>query len=155
MNITPAQPADAAEILALQRLAYQSEALLYNDWNIPPLMQNLEELQSDFAGKTFLKVCDDERIIGSVRGYVENETGFIERLIVHPDFQRQGIGAALMTQIELCFDAATRYKLFTGDKSESNIRLYQKLGYEIFRSEAVAPHLTFVWMEKLISTKLL
>lgn len=42
--ITAASPADAAAILALQKLAYQSEARLYNDFSIPPLLQTLEEL---------------------------------------------------------------------------------------------------------------
>ncbi len=154
-DITPAQLCDAAEILALQHLAYQSEALLYNAWNIPPLTQNLEELQNDFHVKIVLKACDSGRIIGSVRGTIRDETACIKRLIVHPDYQRQGIGGALMTQIEHCFDAATRIELFTGEKSESNIRLYRKLGYEIFKREAINPNLTFVWMEKLISPKIL
>jgi hypothetical protein len=33
-------------------------------------------------------------------------------------------------------------------KSERNIRLYQKLGYRIFRDERVNDRLTMVFMEK-------
>lgn len=38
VTITIAGRDDAAAILELQRLAYQSEAELYQDWNIPPLI---------------------------------------------------------------------------------------------------------------------
>lgn len=36
---------DAAAILALQKLAYQSEARLYDDYSLPPLTQTLPEMQ--------------------------------------------------------------------------------------------------------------
>ena len=40
---------DAAEILAVQQAAYQSEAKMYQDWSIPPLTQTLAELQQELA----------------------------------------------------------------------------------------------------------
>ncbi len=33
------------EILTLQKLAYESEAEIYNDYNISPLIQTLEEMK--------------------------------------------------------------------------------------------------------------
>jgi hypothetical protein len=36
-EISPAAVDDAEAILALQRLAYQSEAAIYDDFTIPPL----------------------------------------------------------------------------------------------------------------------
>ena len=44
IHIARACLSDAAEILSLQRLAYQSEARLYGDWSLPPLIQSLPEL---------------------------------------------------------------------------------------------------------------
>ena len=41
MEIEPAMIEDAAEILALQKLAYRSEAEIYNDFSIQPLLQTL------------------------------------------------------------------------------------------------------------------
>ena len=147
-NITRASSEDAAAILELQKLAYQSEAQLYNDFSIPPLTQTLDELREDFIGKVFLKAQFEGNIIGSVRGYQAERTCYIERLIVHPDFQGQGIGTALMEQIELCFGQAQRFELFTGHKSERNIHLYGRLGYRIFKSEELNKTLSFVFMEK-------
>ena len=148
-SIARASSEDAAIILELQKLAYQSEAQLYHDFNIPPLTQTLDGLRSDFTGKVFLKAQADGKIIGSVRGYQTGNTCYLERLIVHPDYQGQGIGTALMKGIELCFSQAPRFELFTGHKSDRNIRLYERLGYKIFKREKINQTLSFVFMEKL------
>jgi ribosomal protein S18 acetylase RimI-like enzyme len=147
-NVTKALFKDAAAILELQRLAFESEAQFYGDFCIPPLTQTLDELTKDFAEKTFLKVEIQDNIVGSVRGYQTGDTCHIERLIVHPDYQGKGIGTALMEQIELCFEDAQRFELFTGYKSERNINLYERLGYRIFKSEEINKKLSFVFMEK-------
>lgn len=147
-NITRVSLEDAASILELQKLAYQSEAQLYNDFSIPPLTQTLDELRSDFTRKTLLMAQIEGRIVGSVRGYQTGNTCYLERLIVHPDFQGQGIGTALMKRVESCFDQAQRFELFTGHKSDRNIHLYERLGYRIFKSEKINQSLSFVFMEK-------
>lgn len=148
--ISVASPADAAAILALQKLAYQSEARLYNDFSIPPLLQTLEELHREFFHKTVLKATLDQRIIGSVRGFQQGDTCFMQRLIVHPDHQGRGLGTALMQRLEGAFPAARRAELFTGHQSERNIRLYERLGYRIFRQEPVTENLRLVFMEKAL-----
>ena len=43
MEIEIAMIQDAEEILALQKLAYRSEAEIYEDYSIAPLIQTLEE----------------------------------------------------------------------------------------------------------------
>ena len=77
---------NAGEILDLQKLAYQSEAALYDDYTIPPLTQTLEEITADFERQLFLKASVDGRIVGSVRAYEREGACCIGRLIVHPDF---------------------------------------------------------------------
>jgi len=148
MFITQASIEDAETILKLQKIAYQSEAQLYNDFSIAPLTQTLDQLEADFATKVFFKAVSGSDIVGSVRGYQGKGTCYIERLIVDPAFQGQGIGTALMRHIESVFPEAKRFKLFTGHRSEKNIHLYQKLGYQEFRRELATERLTFVFMEK-------
>lgn len=139
---------DAKEVLQLQKLAYQREAAIYSDYAIPPLTQSLEDMVSDLQKQTVLKVIIGDKIVGSVRGYVQNDTGYIGRLIVHPEFQDQGIGTQLMRAIELHLGQAKRYELFTGHKSKRNILLYKKLGYRTFRTESANDRLILVYMEK-------
>ena len=139
---------DLKEILSLQYTAYQSEAKLFNTTDIPPLKQTLEEVNEEFQKGIILKATDESgTIIGSVRAYQENGTVCVGKLMVHPDFQKQGLGSKLLLQIESLFPKQ-RYELFTSTKSINNIRLYQKLGYRILREEAVTEELQFVYMEK-------
>lgn len=39
---------DLEQILALQRLAYESEARLLNDWSIQPLIETLRDMEKQF-----------------------------------------------------------------------------------------------------------
>jgi ribosomal protein S18 acetylase RimI-like enzyme len=87
-------------------------------------------------------------LIGSVRGRLIDSTCHIGRLIVHPLHERQGIGSRLMQAIESQFADAARFELFTGHRSEGNLRLYQRLGYREFRRQPVSPNLTLVYLEK-------
>ena len=148
MIIEQASVKDAQEILDLQKLAYQSEAAIYNDYTIPPLTQTLEEIEADFERQVFVKATVDGKIIGSVRGYLSEGTCFIGRLIVHPDFKNQGIGTRLLNEIEQIFIQARRFELFTGNKSERNLYLYQKQGYKPFKTEMTAEELGLVFLEK-------
>ena len=138
---------DLPEILALQYLAYQSEAALLQNFSIPPLTQSLESVQEEFSRGTILKATEGETILGSVRAYEQDGTVFIGKLIVHPSQQGKGIGSSLLLAVEEVCPCA-RYELFTSSKSERNLRLYERLGYHRFAERQAAPGLTFVYLEK-------
>jgi ribosomal protein S18 acetylase RimI-like enzyme len=152
MIIERATVSDAEEILALQKLAYRSEAEIYNDFGIPPLIQTLESIQKDFEGQFFFKAVIHGKIIGSVRAYAKEGTCYIGRLIVFPDFQNRGVGTKLMDEIERVFNTCKRYELFTGDRSEKNLHLYQKRGYKIFKTSNITDQTTIVYLEKKIDS---
>jgi GNAT superfamily N-acetyltransferase len=151
MEIKPAILEDAEAILALQRLAYQSEAAIYDDFTIRPLTETLEDMRDRFHDRRFLKAIEDGKIVGSVRAFQDEEACHVERLVVHPDYRRRGIGMNLLKVIETCFPAARRFELFTGHKSESNIRLYERVGYRAFRQERVNEKVSLVLMEKMVA----
>lgn len=151
MIIETALISDLEEILALQKLAYRSEAEICNDFSIPPLLQTIEDIKNEYAYKTFLKAVDSGRIIGSVRANVNNNSCYIGKLIVHPDYQNKGIGTALMNSIENYFMGCERYELFTGQKSVKNLYLYKKLGYKVFKEEKISEKLALVYLEKIVT----
>ena len=153
MKILQAEKIDAPAILALQQLAYQREAQLNNDWLIPPLTQTRDELEAEFSNRHFLKAVEGGMLVGSVRASQHDDSCQIGRLIVHPDFQRQGIGTQLLVEIENVFATALRFELFTGAKSLGNIRLYQRLGYVIFRESCLVSGARLVFLEKKAAPK--
>ena len=150
MIIKKAEVSDIDEILSIQKLAYKSEAEIYDDFSIPPLVQTVEEIKEEFKNHVFLKVVQNNRIIGSVRALqIGDKTCYIGRLIVHPDFQNKGIGTKLMKKIEDIFKECQRFELITGHKSMKNIILYQKLDYNIFKTEKATENLNLVYLEKI------
>lgn len=143
---------DLPKILELQYLAYQSEAALFDDYNIQPLTETLEELEEEYRRGLVLKmVTEDGKIIGSVRSYSADGTTYIGKLMVHPDFQHRGLGTLLIHKIEEASSDA-RYELFTSTRSVNNIRLYERLGYKKFKEEHATDEIVFVYLEKSAST---
>ena len=151
MIIRNANISDASELLKLQKLAYLSEAVIYNNYRIPPLIQTLEDVEDKFENHIYLKVVDNGRIIGSIRGNVlDSRSVYIGRLIVHPDYQNQGIGAKLIEKIEASYPGFNRFELVTGYKSRKNIYFYQKMGYKIFKKELCPSGVYLLYLEKII-----
>ena len=148
VEILRAAETDAEEILALQLLAYRSEAEFYDDWTIPPLTQTIEQMRVDIREKVVLKACLPGRIVGSVRASQSGDTCKVGRLIVHPEWQRQGIGSRLLLEIETYFPEVVRSELFTGERSEDTIRLYSRLGYRLTRRQAQTPKVNVVFLQK-------
>jgi len=147
-TIEPADLEDAAEILGLQKLAYQSEAARYDDHTLPPLKQTLEDMEADLRAQVVLKATLEGRIVASVRGRVTDGTCYVARLIVHPDLQDRGLGTQLLHALERACPDAERFELFTGHRSARALHLYHKLGYQVFRKERVHDRLTLVFLEK-------
>ena len=148
MIILRAEKGDLRKILDLQYIAYQSEARLFKDQDIPPLKQTLADVEKEYQKGNILKALDDDKnIIGSVRAFCDNGTVYIGKLMVHPSKQGQGIGTKLLIEMEKQYPKQ-RYELFTSTKSEKNIVLYQKLGYKVFDEKQITEELRFVYMEK-------
>ncbi len=89
------------------------------------------------------------KIVGSVRAYSKENTCYIHRLIVLPEYQNQGIGKVLMAEIEKRFkNSVQRYELFTGSRDPRNLYLYNQLGYKTFKTKKLSDEISFVYLEK-------
>jgi Ni,Fe-hydrogenase III small subunit/N-acetylglutamate synthase-like GNAT family acetyltransferase len=146
--IARAVKGDVPEIMALQKVSYQSEAELYGDESLPALHQTLEEMEEEFQRAVFLKAVVNGKIIGSVRGYAQDDTAYITRLIVHPYFRGRGLGVRLVAQLEETFPKARQFEVFTGHKSQRNLHVYEMLGYRTFKTEPFTPAIQWVYLRK-------
>ncbi len=151
MKIEVAEISDSREILELQKTAYISEARIYNDFTIPPLIQTREELEMEFSSSTFYILRPDDKIIGSVNLKIKDNTGYIGRLIVLPREQGKGLGKQLLRHCETSNPGIYQFELFTGHKSERNLKFYRGQGYREFRRESINEKLDLIYMCKNIS----
>ena len=150
-QISIALPEDALEILDLQKTALKSEAEMYQDPRIFGLFQSIAEIEKDLATKQVFKALLGSRIVGTIRGYMLDETCFIERLIVDPYFQERKVGSQLMNAIEKAFPAAKRFETCTGHKSQRHLKFLSKRGFEPIRTERVNRHIWIVTLEKRVN----
>lgn len=123
---------DAGEVLTLQRAAYVPEARRYRDPELPPLTQTLDEVRAELARPDVvgLGVRDDGRLIAAVRLRIDGAVAHLGRLVVAPDRQGEGIGSSLLAACERVLPPEVgEIRLFTGSRSESTIRLYERVGY--------------------------
>lgn len=148
LTVSKARKEDLREILDLQYVAYQSEAELLGNKDIPPLKQSFEDIEEEFSKSLFLKVTDEnEKIVASVRGRASEGTLHVGKLFVHPSLQGQGIGIHLLQEIERISECE-RLELFTSSKSVRNIKLYERVGYSIFKKEKRSEELSFIYLHK-------
>ncbi|MFF8372291.1 GNAT family N-acetyltransferase [Streptomyces lydicus] len=154
VTISAATDQDAEQILKLQYLCYQTEAALYDDYGIEPLTQTLADLRAELSAGCVVVARLGEEVVGSVRGTVDADgTAAIAKLIVHPRLQRHGLGGRLLAAVEERLAAersARRYRLFTGHRSEGNLRLYRNHGYAPVATEQLGQRLSLVTLEKEI-----
>jgi GNAT superfamily N-acetyltransferase len=134
---------DAGEVLTVQRAAFVTEAQLHDDVHMAPLTQTLDEVRADIEGSVVLVAVDGARVVGSVRARELDEYWHFGRLVVAPDRQGEGIGTALIAEIErLAPPHLVAYSVETGPKSVQNVRLYERHGYAQAPNDTILIRLT-------------
>ena len=146
---------DAGEVLTLQRAAYVTEAQAHGDVDLPPLRQSATELSTELGREDVLAIGwrdDTGRLVAAVRATVavEDDTvAEIGRLTVVPDRQGEGLGSRLLDRLERQLPARVReLRLFTGEHSLANHRLYRRCGYAETHRTATPAGYSLVHMSK-------
>ena len=129
---------DAAELMSLQRAAFETEALLHDDLLMPALTQPLAELMMEIRRSSGIVAMVGTRMAGAIRTRHMADTLHVTRLTVAPDLQGFGIGTALMGAIEECA-TTDRASLFVRPRNEAVVRFYRRLGYAPANPEGADP----------------
>lgn len=149
MKIEFATIQDVPALLDLQRKAFNPlcEELGWED--APILSESLGYLYEQFAQCTTLKVENEEgQIVGSVNGKVADDSLYIGRLMVLPEYQQQGVGKCLFREIQSRIPHRRAW-LCTCQQIRPPYEFYLREGFKPYRSEIVGPGLTWVYMEKI------
>ncbi|MCD7442035.1 GNAT family N-acetyltransferase [Streptomyces lincolnensis] len=156
VTISAATEQDAEQIFRLQYLCFQSEAALYGNYRIDPLVQTLDSVREEVAADCVFVARLGEEVVGSVRGRVtEDGSAAIGKLCVHPRLQGHGIGARLLRAAESALAderGATSFRLHTGHRSEGNLRLYRRVGYHTVGTSKGKDGVEMIVLEKPAGT---
>lgn len=135
IQIRPAIEADFDALLKIQQAAFGEYADLYevSAWTT----ETLDSLKQDAKEKRILVAEAEGAIIGSVRFWVVAGVCVIRLLSVSPAHQRQGVGKALVTEIERVTANAHKVYACTMLRTARNIQFFLSLGY---KAETVLPN---------------
>lgn len=150
VRIGPLLPAHAGEVMTVQRAAYLQEARRYGAWDLPPLVETLDQIRAHLSdGTPALGAFDGQRLVGSVRSRVDGERMEVARLAVAPDVQGGGVGRRLLRAISAQAPAGVGVVwLFTGAESDDNLRFYGSAGFSRVREHLDAVGIRCVTLEK-------
>lgn len=130
--VARASAADAAELLVLQRCCWVTEAILNDTLAIPALHETLDDVTAWVADRHVWTVRVGGRLVAAVRAHAVGDRWEIGRLMVAPDLRGSGLGRSLLGYAEAAAPEGTRsIDLFTGARSERNLRMYQAAGYRL------------------------
>ncbi|MEP6814218.1 MAG: tRNA (guanosine(37)-N1)-methyltransferase TrmD [Marmoricola sp.] len=151
VEIRPVQPADAGELLTLQRACWVQEQQANPGLEIDALTENHDDVRAWIREGTVLVARRAGRLVGAVRGRQHESSVLsgspregerseasrgviwdIGRLMVAPDLQGQGLGRILLERVEqIAPPEVTDFELFTGADSLRNLKTYKKAGYRL------------------------
>jgi ribosomal-protein-alanine N-acetyltransferase len=118
--IRTAELRDFFKLQSLEKLCFQADAWPWIDilaaLTFPETVRIVLESQAELVGF----------VIGDRRRH--RDLGWIASIAVHPDYRRQGIGAALLKTCERALDTS-QIRLSLRPSNEGALELYRKHGY--------------------------
>ena len=133
-------PADAAELLTLQRACWVQEQQANPGVEIPAHQEGLADVQAWLQEWTTLVLRAGGRLIGAARAHRVGETWDIGRHHGRPGpaGQRDRPAAAGRDR-GAAPEEVREFVLFTGAGSARNIRMYKKAGYRLVGADPEVP----------------
>ena len=135
IRIRQATESDFDTILKVQKAAFDEYATVYevSAWT----KETLDSIQEDAKEKRILAAEVDGVVVGSVRFWNVAGVCVIRLLSVTPDYQKRGVGKALMQGIERVMTDVHKFYACTMLRTPRNIQFFSSLGY---KAETVLPN---------------
>jgi ribosomal protein S18 acetylase RimI-like enzyme len=126
MEIRPYEEADEAEVAALWREVFPNAPA----WNHPET-----DIRRKLAvqRELFLVAIRDSELVGTAMGGYDGHRGWVYYVVVSPNHRRQGIGTALMEEVEerLARIGCPKINLQVRATNDEVVCFYEKLGYRV------------------------
>lgn len=135
----------AIKIDALFKASYTVEAKLLNVTNFPPLNRPLESYQ--YSKTIFFGYFMQQELVGIVEINNETNTTFIDSLVVHPMYFRQGIAKQLMLFVLRRFES-NNFVVQTALNNEPAVNLYCKLDFKEIKQWDALKGLRLIKLER-------
>src|SRR4029450_745138 len=126
MQVSQASPGDYRRLAELHILARYDMAHLPHVHSFPSVERWMREV---VIPRQCVWVAEVDSI---VVGYASLHDGFLTNLYVHPSHQRDGIGAALLTEVKK--SAPNGFKFWVFEANQEAIRFYERHGARTLRT---------------------
>ncbi len=132
LPIDPRDEACARSLHAVQMLAYRQEAELLGASRFPPLQRTVDDLR--LSAEQFLGAFLEGELVGALSVGIDDENrGMnIASLVVHPGYQRKGIGRELLIAA-VAQHGAKGMTVQTGARNVPALALYHRFGFKEYR----------------------
>jgi predicted N-acetyltransferase YhbS len=135
IRIRPATEGDFPALLQVQQAAFGEYANLYevSAWTT----ETVDSIREDAKDKRIFAAEADGAVVGSVRFWNVAGVCVIRLLSVRPDYQKRGVGKALVQEIERVMTDAHKFYACTMLRTARNIQFFSSLNY---KAETVLPN---------------
>lgn len=138
----------AKQILDVQFPAYKIEAQIIGFDGIPQLKDTVETIET--SSEIFIGYTKEERLIAFLSYSKEENEYQICRLVVHPDYFKQGIARKLLRYfINEIVSPLQKVIVSTGADNVPAINLYKSEGFVFLKDIEVAPNFYISLFERV------
>lgn len=123
------EPEIVEQIWSLQHAAYRLEAYAVGVQHLPPLPDTFETLRNS-SEAFYGEVSPEGEILGTIAvSGKKDEAVEITRLMVHPQYLRQGIGKSLLRFVIENYPDTALFKVTAGTLNAPAVSLYEQQGF--------------------------
>ncbi|MEC5338414.1 hypothetical protein IGI86_001664 [Enterococcus sp. AZ188] len=156
IQLKEAKLSDLLSIYLIQKAAFKSLFLRYQDGETSPNLQSFEKLNAKFSASntTYYLIMTAQKTVGFLKLTVEQEhTTKLSSIALLPSYENRGIGRQAMTLIERNVQTDTIH-LNTILQEPKLVHFYHSLGYsQTGRFQSTSSAICFVSFTKKIAAK--
>ena len=131
-----------------EKIQFEKIVGIYNAVGWQAYTQNADSLKRAFEKSTYVLIAMvDELVVGIARS-ISDEVSihYLQDILVHPKFQKKGIGRELLNLMLERFKDVRTHMILTDDE-EKQLRFYESIGFKNTRSLNDVPLNSFVKMK--------